>query len=103
MGATVSRTSQQLTEQDRNMATFRFTVTVRSIVRAPSSGFGNPRYRILTDSGEFKTEVDGSIGYSLPNLTNRRFDTCIIDKEVTLLGTGRRDDTARNRIYAIEQ
>lgn len=40
---------------------------VYSIKRIESSDFGNPRWELNTSAGKLKTEVNGSIGYSLGN------------------------------------
>lgn len=45
---------------------------------------GNPSYDVITSAGTFRTETDGSIGYSLPNYTNTRLPDCLIGKEVKL-------------------
>lgn len=41
---------------------------VYSIKYISTSYMGNPRYELATSAGKLRTKVDGSIGYSLPNL-----------------------------------
>ncbi len=45
-------------------------VTLTKVERMRMSESGNPRWRLITDDGRrFMTEVDGSVGYEVDNLT----------------------------------
>jgi len=51
-----------------------FTARILGSERMNSSRNGNPRYRIAFDNGQFcSTEVDGSVGYEVPNYTHSRY------------------------------
>ena len=64
---------------------------IRSIKRRRSSGNGNPAFTIHTSEGDYLTQSDAALGYSLENYTNSRFpDTHVIGDNVpavTLLAT----------------
>lgn len=57
---------------------------------------GNPSFDVITSEGTFRTETNGSIGYSISNYTNTRLDTSLIGKTVKL-------SLRRNRITNIEK
>jgi hypothetical protein len=57
---------------------------------------GNPSYDVITSEGTFRTETDGSIGYSIPNYTNTRLSSSLIGKKAKF-------HVRRNRITYIEE
>lgn len=68
-------------------------VHVFSVERKNNSRNGNPTWLLRTDHGNYTTQTDGSIGYTINNLTNGRFpDTYAIGDgapAVDLLVSGR--------------
>ena len=48
-------------------------VTLLGAERAGTSSMGNPTWDLLTDRGAFRTETNGSIGYSVDNYTNSKY------------------------------
>lgn len=52
---------------------------IRSISRAKNSANGNPTFVLHTSEGDYRTQSDAALGYSLTNYTNTRFpDTYVI-------------------------
>ena len=47
----------------------QFTATFLGATRKSNSTNGNPTWLLLTDAGDYGTEVDGSIGYEVSNHT----------------------------------
>lgn len=70
-----------------------YDVEVYSISRLNNSNYGNPRYKMETSEGVFKTQPDAMLGYGLENFTNsRRPETHLIGnpgKKVDLVGSNR--------------
>lgn len=64
---------------------------IRAITRRTLSTNGNPRFILHTSEGDWQTQTDAALGYSLENYTNSRFpDTYVIGDNVpavTLLAT----------------
>lgn len=52
----------------------RHTGTLQILQRLPSSYYGNPRYLALVDGHVFRTSVDSSLAYSLPNYDGKRVE-----------------------------
>lgn len=74
---------------------------IRSITRKNNSSNGNPSYVLHTSEGDYRTQVDASLGYSIENYTNSRFpDTHVIGDNVpavVLLAT------QTGRVWGIEK
>ena len=49
-----------------------FTARVYRAERVGTSINGNPYYRVVTDSGTYRTSIDAGINYEIPNLVGKR-------------------------------
>lgn len=58
-------------------------VTIYGVDRLDNSVAGNPRYRLRTSEGNYVTQYDASLNFSIVNLTNSRYpDTYVIGEDV---------------------
>ena len=50
----------------------KFTARIHFIECLGTSINGNPYYRVVTDSGTYRTSIDAGINYEIPNLVGKR-------------------------------
>ena len=76
-------------------------VYIRAITRGRNSHYGNPSYTLHTSEGDYRTQKDASLNYSITNYTNsRRPETFVIGDNVppvTLIAT------PSGRVWSIEK
>lgn len=73
---------------------FQVTVTFKGATRKGSSVSGNPTWILHTDEGDFTTQTDSQIGYSVSNYTHSTLG--LVGQRVVLTATKAR------RVYGLE-
>lgn len=48
------------------------TARIEDMARLQSSRYGNPRWKVTTDQGTYRTKRDASVGYSIGNYRRGR-------------------------------
>ena len=79
-------------------------VRITAASRLQNSTSGNPRWRLHTSVGEFFTETDASLGYSITNLSNSRHpDTYAIGDDAAPVTLLVRDNGLTTKVYGVER